>query len=234
MMYPQPLGRGWEKANKKILASVDEEVYKGFVQEQVDMLGGCERYYKKVADSLSDNRLIGFLAEDQITLYEWRSNFFREKLKCTFFGDRAEGCTFFWTTDGHDDAHCMDTVPYQITENFDEIMRLAASTIKLDVFNERIYLESDECAPGKFFEYKEWDDSCYEEDDEEWFEEDNDHLELFEKGKLPEGHLFDCKNCEGFKSESKDCESKKEVYMNYLLASESIKEKYLKWKEKED
>ena len=104
--------RGWDIANAKMLASVDEDVYKGFIQEQVNMLGGCKRFYKKVANSLKYERLIGCIAEEQIALYRWRKQFFREKLKCTYFRDRPEGCTFFWTTDGHHDAHCLDTIPY--------------------------------------------------------------------------------------------------------------------------
>merc|ERR1719186_268691 len=112
-------------------------------------------------------------------------------------------------------------------------MKLAASSVKLDVFRERIYLENSEDSAGKFFEYEKWDNSYSSYDDEEWGEEDYDHAELFEDGKLTDC-LFDCKDCEGFQSENKGCSARKEKYMEYLLGSESIKEKYWKWKKEED
>ena len=214
---------GWKDANKRMLAAVDQEVYLGFIQEQVDLLGGCKTFYQEVANSLTRG-INTFIKEEQKTLYNWRSKFFREKFKCIYFGDPNPSAgehvesTFYWYTDGRDDAHCSYTKPYQITERFDELMKLAASTVKLRLSEERIHFECYEGHPGRKIEYSE-DESDYDE----WEDEDYDHCQLIEDGKLEEWSC-DCQVCA----------VRKEKYIKYLLGSENIKNKYWKWKQEEE
>merc|ERR1712200_242588 len=49
-----------------------------------------------------------------------------------------------WTTDGFDDNHCLDTIPMQITLNFDEVMKLASTKRDLDQEHERFFFAHDE------------------------------------------------------------------------------------------
>ena len=46
--------------------------------------------------------------------------------------------------EGADDSHFLDTVPFQVTTNFDCLMTLAASMRQRKVYGEKIYLENDE------------------------------------------------------------------------------------------
>ena len=110
---------GWEKANARMLASIDMQVYDGFVQEQVKLLGGCQRFYEDVAASLGSGRR-PFIREEQKALYMWRNDFFHDKFQCIYFGNPrpsdggALKTSFYWATEGNDDAHCLDTLPYQV------------------------------------------------------------------------------------------------------------------------
>ena len=50
-----------------------------------------------------------------------------------------------WITLGCDDTHQMDTVPYQITWNFEEVLKLASTKKVLDPTQyERFYFEDNE------------------------------------------------------------------------------------------
>ena len=50
-----------------------------------------------------------------------------------------------WISFGFDDTHHMDTVPYQITRNFEEVLKLASSKKVLDPTQyERFYFEDNE------------------------------------------------------------------------------------------
>ena len=223
---------GWRKANKKMLAAVDKEIHAGFIQEQVDLLGGCKELYEVIDKSLCNSRLVPFYREEQKALLEWRKKFFREKFKSEYFRDpRPRGpmeTALYWFTDGADDAHCMDTEPYQTTQNFHKVMELAASTVRLDPNMERVYFESYEGHEGRKLESILIYDIEDSDSDGEWDDEDYDYCYLVEYGKLA---------CEEEKYEShwscKICVDKKQEYIQYLRESDSIKEKYWKWKKEE-
>ena len=99
-----------------MLAAVDEEVHAGFIQGQVKLLGGCKDFYELIDKSLSRTSIMPFFKEEQRSLLEWREEFFEEK----FSWKSSREASLYWFTDGNDDAHGMDTMPYQITQNFDE------------------------------------------------------------------------------------------------------------------
>ena len=59
------------------------------------------------------------IKDAQRKLYSWRMDFFLDKFKSVYLEDPIST----WTTDGFDDNHCLDTIPMQITLNFDEVWR---------------------------------------------------------------------------------------------------------------
>merc|ERR1711915_368216 len=67
-------------------------------------------------------------------------DFFMGKFKSVYLEDPIST----WTTDGFDDNHCLDTIPLQITLNFDEVMKLASTKRDLDQEHERFFFAHDE------------------------------------------------------------------------------------------
>ena len=83
------------------------------------------------------------MKEAQKQLYKWREEFFHKNFKSTYFGADKKDAN--WITLGADDTHQMDTVPYQITQNFDEVLKLASTKKILDPTQyERFYFEDNE------------------------------------------------------------------------------------------
>ena len=76
------------------------------------------------------------MIDSQQKLYEWRKEFFRDKFK------RA-----VWVTDGGDDSHDLDTIPYQICCNFDFLATLA-STKRTLAPKEYYFFENNEILSG--------------------------------------------------------------------------------------
>ena len=76
------------------------------------------------------------MIDSQQKLYEWRKEFFRDKFK------RA-----VWVTDGGDDSHDLDTIPYQICCNFDTLATLA-STKRTLAPKEYYFFENNEILSG--------------------------------------------------------------------------------------
>ena len=62
-------------------------------------------------------QLVEGIKDAQRKLYSWRMDFFLDKFKSVYLEDPIST----WTTDGFDDNHCLDTIPMQITLNFDEV-----------------------------------------------------------------------------------------------------------------
>merc|ERR1712025_1447745 len=217
------------EANRKLLAAVDEEIVDGFIQDQVNLVGGCEKFYAILDKSLYQTSIIPFFKEEQKLLVTWREKFFRQNFKSEFLCDprpssgKPVNTSLYWFTDGNDDAHCLDTIHYQITQNFDQLMKFAASKVTLDPYRERIYFESYEGHESKKFMY-DLDDSDFYDDSlcDEWLDEDYDYCYLVEEGNLAEESEKNYLNPEGYESHWK-CEQ-----------CESCKEKYLAWKKEEE
>ena len=106
-----------EEVNKAALLEVNEWVLDMFLRSQVELLGGNEDFYDEVDESLKDLELVEDIEAAQKKLYNWRMDFFLDKFKSTYMEDLVST----WTTDGFDDNHCLDTIPMQITLNFDEV-----------------------------------------------------------------------------------------------------------------
>jgi len=180
-----------EEVNKAALLEVNEWVLDMFLRSQVELLGGDEDFYDEVDASLKDLELVEDIEDAQKKLYSWRMDFFLDKFKSTYMEDPVST----WTTDGFDDNHCLDTIPMQITLNFDEVMKLASTNKDIDPEHERFFFAHDEnlshVAEQKFGEQS--DDEEDEEEDEEDDEEEGDvtlpkHLKI----TVNRGKDFDC------------------------------------------
>jgi len=162
-----------EEVNKEALLDVNEWVLDMFLRSQVELLGGDEDFYEEVDASLKDLELVEDIEDAQRKLYNWRMDFFLDKFKSTYMEDPIST----WTTDGFDDNHCLDTIPMQITLNFDEVMKLASTNKTIDPEHERFFFAHDEnlsyVAEQKFGEQSD-DEGDEEEDDEEGEGEEGD------------------------------------------------------------
>ena len=86
----------YEKFNSK----VDRDMMVSIILEQIKLVGS-KKLYEKVSKFYTGQT---YFIQEQMKLYQWRENFFYQN-----FPDDS------WYTDGGDDAHYLDTVPYQIT-----------------------------------------------------------------------------------------------------------------------
>ena len=101
------------------------------------------------------------MKEAQKQLYQWRQEFFHKNFKSVFFGDDKKAAN--WITFGFDDSHILDTVPYQITQNFEEVLKLASTKKLLDPNQyERFYFKNDQTL--SYEAMVKFDPNC----DEEW------------------------------------------------------------------
>ena len=117
---------GWDDGydyiyNEEALREVDEKMVEEFVRLQVELLGGDRSLYERVNASLKEIKVIKDIEEHQKRLFQWREDFFMKHFK--FAADKE--CK--WYSTGGDDHHGFDFWPFEITCNFDNVMRLAAS-----------------------------------------------------------------------------------------------------------
>ena len=84
-------------------------------------------------------KVVEEMIDSQQKLYEWRKEFFHDKFKNAGFNDRVTT----WVTDGGEDSHHSDTIPYQICTNFDTLATLA-STKRTLAPKEYYFFEHDE------------------------------------------------------------------------------------------
>ena len=88
-------------------------------------------------------KVVADMKDAQRQLYQWRMEFFHENFKSLFFNPDQEAPN--WITLGLDDSHTLDTVPFQITQNFDEVLKLASTRRVLDPNQyEHFYFKNNE------------------------------------------------------------------------------------------
>jgi hypothetical protein len=129
-----------ERVNEEALEDINGWMLDRFMQDQLQLLGGSEVLYERVDESLKELEVMESIEEEQRTLYNWRMDFFLDKFKSIHLGDD----TSTWMTDGFDDNHCLDTIPMQITQNFDEVMSFAATNKNINADTERFFFAHDE------------------------------------------------------------------------------------------
>merc|ERR1712212_30084 len=193
-----------EEVNKAALLEVNEWVLDMFLRSQVELLGGDEDFYDEVDASLKDLELVEDIEDAQKKLYSWRMDFFLDKFKSTYMEDPVST----WTTDGFDDNHCLDTIPMQITLNFDEVMKLASTNKDIDPEHERFFFAHDEnlsyVAEQKFGEQSDDEEEEDVEEDEDGEEEGDVTLPKHLKITVNRGKDFDCVILEKKKDEFVD------------------------------
>ena len=124
-----------EKENAILMESTDQVKVLRIKQLQVELLGGSEMLYERINQNLQILKFEAYFAKEQFKLFSWREDFFHEK-----FTDDT------WFTDGADDSHSFDTVPYQIAQNFHNVVALACAP---KTPGSKIYFENDECKSAR-------------------------------------------------------------------------------------
>jgi len=167
----EALCRIGKEVNKEALLEeeVDEAMLADFYNKQVELLGGDEEFFAQVDASLIELKVVESMRDAQRKLYQWRKEFFHDKFKSKYFNPDLPVSN--WITLGLDDDHAYNVVPYQITRNFNEVMKLAASKKVLDPNQyEHFYFASDEMA--SFLASRKFEGD-FDEDAEEDLEEVN-------------------------------------------------------------
>ena len=101
----------------------------------------------------------------QRQLFQWRMDFFKAHFFSMFCGHDLPASN--WITLGLDDSHTLDTVPFQITQNFDEVLKLASTRRVLDPNQyEHFYFKNNEWLSFRASFRFERDQEEEEEDDD--------------------------------------------------------------------
>jgi len=123
-----------ELKNVELVSITDESKVEKIKADQVEIVGSL-KLYERINLNFRLERFEPFFAKEQFELYRWREDFFHSSFP-------EEG----WFTDGADDSHAFDTVPYQITKNFQHVVALACSPRNMQ---ERVYFQNDEIASDR-------------------------------------------------------------------------------------
>jgi len=115
--------------NKSILMTANQELVASIKEQQIKLLG-TPKLFDRVNTNLLKHKFEAYFAKEQFQLFSWREDFFHAQ-----FPEES------WFTSGADDAHSFDTVPFQITQNFDYVVALAASDKPT---GSKIYFENNE------------------------------------------------------------------------------------------
>ena len=79
----------------------DHEMIESIILEQIKLVGSKKMYDKVSRFCFGES----YFLKEQMKLYQWRENFFHQNFP---YGS--------WYTDGGDDSHDFDTVPFQIVK----------------------------------------------------------------------------------------------------------------------
>ena len=83
-----------------------------------------------------------------------------------------------WITLGLDDSHLFDTLPFNVTQDFETVMRLASSKKVLDPNqHEHYYFKNDECVSYKAFRKFEQEEEGNDEEEQEDEDEEEEATE---------------------------------------------------------
>ena len=142
MEYVEARAREWEEtsnshlstgkkseSNKVALEDVNEALLEEYKTQERAIFGGDHSFHKIVSESLKEGEVREEILVAQRMLYKYRKNFFKKKMGN--FNYRKE---MKWFSNGSDDTHYFEVVPFQITKNHEEVMRLAASNRKINIF----------------------------------------------------------------------------------------------------
>jgi len=124
-----------DSAIEQIKKKAVKETVDAMIREQINVTAGSKILYERIDSSFKEVAMDPYFLKEQWELYDWRERFFGH-----YF---PQDC---WYTGGGDDAHGFDTVPFQITTNFESLMTMAASmnTRQCKGYGDQIFLECDE------------------------------------------------------------------------------------------
>jgi len=123
-----------ESKNEELVDATDQEKVDKIRSDQVKIVGSS-KLYERINKNFIEGRFDPFFAKEQFDLYSWREDFFHSSF--------PEEC---WFTDGADDSHEFDCVPFQITKKFESVVALACST---QTRFGKVYFEEDEIESAK-------------------------------------------------------------------------------------
>ena len=87
--------------------------------EQIEVVGSVS-LYEKIHKTFLDLKFELFFVKEQFELYRWREKFYHTNFPFQVGNN--------WHTDGGDDTHGFDTLPFNITQHFDRVLMLACIT----------------------------------------------------------------------------------------------------------
>ena len=116
------------ESNKVALEDVNETLLEEFRSQERAIFGGDDSFHKIVSESLKEGEVREDILVAQRMLYKHRKDFFKDKIGNWTRKDDP------WFTNGTDDTHYFEVIPFQITKNHDEVLRLAASNKKINIF----------------------------------------------------------------------------------------------------
>ena len=138
MEYVEARAREWEETqndgektefNKVALEDVNETLLEEYKTQERAIFGGDHSFHKIVSESLKEGEVREDILVAQRMLYKYRKNFFKDKM-----GNYNYRQDMKWFAMGSDDTQYFEVVPFQITKNHEEVMRLAASNRKINIF----------------------------------------------------------------------------------------------------
>ena len=106
--------REGEEEMGRLLMEVDQEMVARLLEDQVEVVGGDRGLYRLLDSSLKATTFQPSLLVAQSKLYNWRRDFF-----VTHFPVNRG----LWFTD----SYCRDTVTFQVTVNWDQVLALGCS-----------------------------------------------------------------------------------------------------------
>ena len=98
-----------ELFNTEIVQAADPAKISAAVSQQISLLGS-RRLYERIKNNLKIAKFEAHFAKEQCDLFSWRLEYFKNQ-----FPEEI------WFTD------YLDTIPFQVTENFDSVVALASS-----------------------------------------------------------------------------------------------------------
>jgi hypothetical protein len=136
---------GETKNDKK--ERIDKSEVEKVRKAQIDLFGGNTLLYLRVDQNLKEHGFEPLFAREQYKLFTWREKYFNNKFTTednirtrTYDGKIKKNGKMKWHTNGGDDSHSFDTVPYQITKHFQDVVELACSKENTS----EIYFDNDE------------------------------------------------------------------------------------------
>ena len=101
--------------NREALLDINKTLLEEFRQKQIALFGGDEKFFNIVHKSMKNLQENNTLVGAQKVLFKYRKSFFNEH-----FPDPGCEGNCLWFTDGGDST-MGDVLPFQITQNFDEV-----------------------------------------------------------------------------------------------------------------